>query len=100
MFTILPVPYPVSLLATTSGLQPPTTMTMVFATKPAPTPIKPGSFQEYQIANQRMITTIQETTKYIQSDNDKEKIKARIEGLDQLIKDHKEFLREKTVKVK
>jgi hypothetical protein len=74
-------------------------MTMAFSTKAAPPPIKPGSFQEYQIANQRMIKTIQEATTYIQSNNDKEKIKARIEGLDQLIKDHKEFLKEKTKKV-
>ena len=66
----------------------------------APTPPKPGSFEEYVHANQRMVKAISESTNFIKSNQDKEKLKARIEGVDKLIMDHKEYLKERAARVR
>ena len=76
---------------------------MVFSKAETAPPAR-GSFQEYQHVNQRMITAIGESTTYIKTnqekDKEKEKVKARIERVDQQIKDHKEFLKERSIQVK
>ena len=74
---------------------------MVFSKAETAPPAR-GSFQEYQHINQRMITAIGESTTYINSkqDKEKEKVKSLIERVDQQIKDHKEFLKERSGQVK
>ena len=72
---------------------------MVFS-KSETAPPAPGSFQEYQIVTQKTIAAIGESTAYINSKHEKEKLKARIERTDQQIATHKEFIKERAAQVK
>ena len=63
-------------------------------------PPAPGSFQEYQHVNQKTIAAIVESTTYIKTKHEKQKLKARIEGTDQQIATHKEFIKERAAQVK
>jgi hypothetical protein len=74
---------------------------MALAKQPdTPPAIAKGSYMEYTKSIEKTIEAIQESIKFITSNTDKEKVKVRIEKVDKLIKDQKEFLREKSTQVR